>query len=69
MEESLSRALLRKVAGKFSRRYEANLHIDYLGKDVGTIARRGAEDVLELHGHIDCRVAVALATLILGSEP
>lgn len=69
IEESLSRALLRKVAGKFSRHYEANLHIDYHGKDVGTILRRGAEDVLELHGDIDRRVAVALATLILGSEP
>src|SRR5881275_519354 len=53
IEESLSRAFLRKVAGKFSRHYEANLHIEYHGKDVGTISRRGAEDVLELHGDID----------------
>jgi hypothetical protein len=72
-EESLSRAMLRKIAGKFSRRYESNVRIRYVGKNAGWIHRRpdssGDIDVLELAGEIDRRVAVALATLILGSEP
>lgn len=71
-EESLSRALMRKVAGKFSRRYESNVRIHYLNRSAGWIVRRsdhGEADVLELAGDIDRRVAVALATLILGSEP
>jgi hypothetical protein len=72
-EESLSRAMLRKLAGKFNRRYESNVRIHYLGKGAGWIVRRpdntGDVDVLELGGEIDRRVAIALATLILGSEP
>jgi hypothetical protein len=72
-EESLSRALLRKFAGKFNRRYESNVRIRYLEKDAGWIIRRpdnnGDVDVLDLAGDIDRRVAVALATLVLGSEP
>ncbi len=72
-EESLSRAMLRKIAGKFNRRYQSNVRIHYLGKNAGWIVRRpdgsGDVDVLELAGDIDQRVAVALATLILGSEP
>ncbi|HEY8132214.1 MAG TPA: hypothetical protein VII12_09995 [Thermoanaerobaculia bacterium] len=72
-EESLSRALLRKLAGKFNRRYESNVRIHYLGQGAGWIVRRpdntGDVDVLELGGDIDRRVAIALATLILGSEP
>jgi hypothetical protein len=72
-EESLSRALLRKFGGKFSRRYESNIRIRYLGKPAGWIIRRPDSnseiDVLELAGDIDRRVAVALAALILGSEP
>ncbi len=72
-EESLSRAMLRKFAGKFSRRYESNIRIRYLGKNAGWIARRpdagGDVDVLDLAGDIDRRIAVAVATLILGSEP
>lgn len=73
VEESFSRAMLRKIAGKFSRRYESNIRIRYLGKNAGWIARRpdasGDVDVLELAGDIDRRIAVAVATLILGSEP
>ncbi len=73
IEESLSSALKRKVAGKFSRRYESNVRIRYLDRNAGWIIRRpdtnGEVDVLELVGEIDHRVAVALATLILGSEP
>ena len=71
--ESLSRAILRKIAGKFSRRYESNVQVRYFDKNVGSILRRpdsnGEVDVLEITGDIDRRVAVALATLILGSEP
>lgn len=72
-EESLSRALVSKFAGKFSPRYQSNVRIRYLGKNVGWIIRRfdgkGEVDVLELAGDIDRRLAIALATLILGSEP
>ena len=72
-EESLGRAMLRKLFGKFSRRYEANVRIRYFEKNVGWIIRRpdekGDVDILDLGGEIDRRVAVALATLILGSEP
>ncbi|HEY6843329.1 MAG TPA: hypothetical protein VI391_04120 [Thermoanaerobaculia bacterium] len=73
IEESPSRALLRKVAGKFSRRYESNVRLRYLGKNVGWIIRRpnetGEIDVLDVTEDIDRRIAVALAALILGSEP
>jgi hypothetical protein len=71
-EESLSRAFVRKVGGKFNARYQADVRIDYLDKNVGWIMRRanGAPpDTLAINGAIDHRVAVALATLILGSEP
>lgn len=73
IEESASRALLRKVAGKFSRRYECNVRLRYLTKNVGWIIRRPNEtdeiDVLDVTDDIDRRIAVAIATLILGSEP
>jgi hypothetical protein len=72
-EESLSRAMVRKFAGKFSPRYETNIRITYLDKGTGWIVRRpdsnGEVDVLDVAGDIDRRLAVALATLILGSEP
>jgi uncharacterized integral membrane protein len=72
-EESLGRAVMRKLAGKFSRRYEANVRVRYFEKNVAWIIRRpdesGDVDVLDLGGDIDRRVAIALATLILGSEP
>ena len=73
VEESLSRALVRKVAGKFHPRYESNVVVRYEGKDAAWIIRRpnseGESEVLEVTGDIDHRVAVALATLVLGSEP
>src|SRR5262249_48652184 len=64
-EESLGRALLRKLFGKFSRRYEANVRVRYFEKSVGWIIRRpddrGDVDILDLGGgDIDRRVAVAL---------
>lgn len=73
IEESLTRALLRKIAGKFSRRYEANM-IVYNPYEVARIIRRpdahGDVDVLEITGDkVDRRLLVALATLVFGSEP
>lgn len=74
-EESLAKALLRKVAGKFSARYQANVRIRYAGSVAAWIVRRpnesGAVDLLEVapDAALDRRVAVALAVLVLGSEP
>jgi hypothetical protein len=68
-EESFGGALLRKLFGKFSRKFETNVRITYGGVDAGRIIRRAA-DTLELTGDaLDRRVAVALATLVLGREP
>jgi hypothetical protein len=73
IEESYSRAMLGKIAGKFNPRYQSNVVIQFLGKQAGTFARRpnGTEgvEVLVLNGNIDPRIAVALTTLIAGSEP
>jgi hypothetical protein len=75
VEETLGRALVRKVAGKFRRTLDANVVIHCQGSPAGTIVRRpdadGNVDYLELpvDAPIDRRVAVALATLVLGSEP
>lgn len=74
-EESLSRAMLRKMFGKFSPRYQSNVVIRYLDRAAATIIRRpdaeGEVDVLDIdpESAIDRRVAVGLAALILGSEP
>ena len=72
-EESLGRALLRKVVGKFNPRFQTDLRIRYLGHDAGRIIRRpdskGNMDMLEVTGDIDKRIAVGLALLVLGSEP
>ena len=74
IEESFGRAVLRKLYGKFSRRYETNLFIRLPGIEMGKIIRRtngtGAADVLELTGDaLDRRIAVALATVVFGREP
>lgn len=74
VEETFIGALVRKVLGKFSRAFETNLRIAYGGIVAGRIIRRpGADDradVLELtNDALDRRVAVALATLVLGREP
>lgn len=74
IEDSFVGALLRKLLGKFNRRFETNVRIHFGGLDAGRILRRpdagGRVDVLELTGAgLDRRVAVALATLILGREP
>ena len=73
IEESLSRALLRKMFGKFSLRYEANMVV-YTPYEVARIIRRpdahGDVNVLEVTGaSADRRLLVALATLVFGSEP
>jgi hypothetical protein len=73
IEESLSRALLRKIAGKFNSRYEANMVV-YAPREVARIVRRpdahGDVDVLEVTADtVDRRILVALATLVFGSEP
>jgi hypothetical protein len=75
VEESLRRAVVRKIAGKFQRRYQTNIRIMYQGGAIGTIIRRpeqnGEYDILEVSpgATLDRRVAVALATLVFGSEP
>jgi hypothetical protein len=73
-EESWPAAIRRKVLGKFNRRFETNLRIESGGLEAGRILRRpgdhGLADLLELtNDTLDRRIAVALATLILGREP
>jgi hypothetical protein len=75
VEESLGRALLRKLFGKFARAYQSNLRVSWDGHEAGWIIRRPdalrRADVLDLHPatKLDRRAAVALAVLVLGSEP
>lgn len=75
VEESIGRALVRKVLGKFAPAYQSNVRIEWNGEEVGWIIRRpgpdGHADVLDLNPAttLDRRTAVALATLVLGSEP
>jgi hypothetical protein len=73
-EESLAGAIARKFLGKFNRRFETNIEIAYGGIVAGRIVRKpdatNRVDVLELTSDtLDPRVGVALATLVLGSEP
>ena len=76
-EESLGRALMRKFAGKFHRRFESNVRIRVGYEAVGWIIRRpddkGEFDLLDLSADtgrlLDRRIGVALATLVLGGEP
>jgi len=73
-ESSLFGALVRKVYGKFSRRFETDVTITYGGVETGRILRRpdaaGRVDVLDVFSDaLDRRVLVAVATLILGGEP
>jgi hypothetical protein len=75
VEESLSRAFVRKLLGKFAPSYQSNIRITWNGEEAGWIIRRpgadGHADVLELNPEttLDRRAAVALAVLVLGSEP
>lgn len=69
IEESFGRAILRKLYGKFSRRFESNLLLRLPGIEMGQIVRR-EDDLLELTGDaLDRRLAVALATVVFGREP
>ena len=74
-EESLGRALVRKVLGKFRRKFEANMRVIHHGTPAAVIIRRpdsqGAVDYLEISSgsQLDPRVSVALATLVFGLEP
>ncbi|HXH38741.1 MAG TPA: hypothetical protein VNN08_08945, partial [Thermoanaerobaculia bacterium] len=75
VEESLRRALMRKALGKFAPVYQSNLRITWNGQEAGWIVRRpdavGHVDRLDLNpaSPLDRRAAVALAVLVLGSEP
>lgn len=75
VEESLGRALVRKVAGKFRRTLEANVMIRCHGLEAGTIVRRPTDSAyvdylaIDPGSELDPRIAIALATVILGSEP
>ena len=74
IEDSLAGALTRKFFGKFSRRFETNMLVRAGGIETARIIRRpeanGQYDLLELTGNLlDPRIAVALATLVLGREP
>lgn len=75
VEESFGRAMIRKLFGKFAPAYQSNIGITWNGEPAGTIVRRpgtdGHADILTLNPTttLDRRTAVALATLVLGSEP
>lgn len=73
-EETLGGAMMRKFLGKFNRRFEENLRIEYGGLTAGRIVRRpdteGRMDFLEIaNDALDRRIAVAAAVLVLGREP
>ena len=69
IEESFGRAILRKLYGKFSRRFESNFSLRLPGLEMGRIVRR-EDDLLELTGDaLDRRLAVALATIVFGRHP
>lgn len=68
-EEGVFGSIFRKFLGKFSRAFETDVALTYGGVPAGRIDRRKS-DTLTLTGDaLDRRVAVALATLILGREP
>ena len=70
VEASFGGALLRKLLGKFSRRFETDVRLEHGGIAAGQITRRiKPETLLLTSDSLDRRVAVALATLILGREP
>ena len=72
-ERGFFAALRRKLLGKFNRKFETNLIVLAGPVEAARIVRRpenGRSDFLELHGDlIDRHIAVALATLVIGSEP
>lgn len=73
-EETFGGAIVRKFLGKFNRRFEENIRVDYGGLPAARIVRRrdaeGRMDFLEITNEVlDRRIAVAVATLVLGREP
>lgn len=73
-ETSFLGALVRKLYGKFSRRFETDLVVTHGGVETARILRRpdaaGRVDVLEIFNDtLDRRVLVGVATIILGREP
>ena len=75
VEESVGRAITRKLVGKFRRKFEADMHVVANGVLAARIVRRPDEkaeaDYLEINAGtgLDRRVAIALATLVFGIEP
>lgn len=73
-EASLFGALVRKLYGKFSRRFETDVLVTHGGVEAARILRRpdpsGRADLLQIFNDtLDRRVLVGVATLILGREP
>lgn len=73
-EASLLRAWRRRIAGKFSRRWQTDLVVEHGAMEAARIHRRpdteGRTDYLEITSDLgDRRIAVALATLLFGGEP
>jgi hypothetical protein len=75
IEESLVHAWVSKALGKFAPAFQSNIRITWKGEEAGWIIRRpgtdGQADLLTLNPAttLDRRVALALAVLVLGSEP
>lgn len=75
VEESFGSALLRKLAGKFNRKFQSNLDIVENGIYTGSVVRRpddaGRYDFVEISesSNLDRRLVIALGTLVFGSEP
>lgn len=73
IEDSIARALLRKVVGRFFRALETNFRVAYGGRVLAVLERRDARcDVLDLAEDptfvLDRRIAIGLAVLVEGLE-
>lgn len=71
-EDSLPRAMARKVAGNAVRALRSNYRFVFEGSLAGSINRRGSEAVVDLHKdqahRLDRRIAIPLSVLILSVE-
>jgi hypothetical protein len=73
IEDSIARALIRKVVGRFFRALETNFRVAFGGRVLAVLERRGAQcDVLNLAEDptfvLDRRIAIGLAVLVDGIE-
>lgn len=73
IEDSMARALIRKVVGRFFRALETNFRVAFGGRVLAVLERRGKRcDVLDLAEDptfvLDRRVAIGLAVLVDGIE-